>query len=82
MSGGQKITVYIIDGQQLVRIGLKALLADFSELEVIGSAPPSEEAIQACITLKPDVILIEVMIDGMQHIEMVKRLCPLLRSWC
>ena len=78
MSDGQKITVYIIDGQQLVRNGMCSLLADFSELEVIGSVPPSQEAIQECVTLKPDVILIEVMIDGIQQIEMVKTLCEAL----
>ena len=71
---GNEITVYIIDSHRLVRNGLKALLADFSELEVIGTASTSDEALEECEQLQPQVILIEVILDDTDGIELIKNL--------
>lgn len=75
MSEDREIKVYIVDSHRLVRNGLKALLADFSELEIIGSASTGKEAIEECATIQPDVILIEVMLEDMESIEVIQSLC-------
>jgi DNA-binding NarL/FixJ family response regulator len=70
--------VYIVDSHRLVRNGLKALFADFTELEIIGTASDGEEAIEECERLQPDVILIEIMVED--GIELVKSLCEVSSS--
>lgn len=72
MSENQEIQLYIIDNARLVRNGLKALLADYTELEIIGTASSPEEAIEECTQLQPDTILMEVMVDD--GIDLVKQL--------
>ncbi len=74
MSASNEIKVYIIDGHRLVRNGLKALLADFAELEIIGTAATSDEALDECEQLQPDVVLIEVMLDDEDGVELIKKL--------
>lgn len=74
MDEHQEIKIYIVDSHRLVRNGLKALLADFSELEIIGSASTGQEAIEECATIHPDVILMEVILEDMESIEVIKAL--------
>ncbi|MEZ4669217.1 MAG: response regulator transcription factor [Anaerolineae bacterium] len=70
-----QIHLYILDNHRLVRSGLKALLADFHELEIIGTASTGQEAIEECTKLQPDVILTEVILDDMDSIEVIEKLC-------
>ena len=64
-----KIKVLIVDDHRLLRDGLAALLNQAEDIEVIGSVPSGEEAISIFPSLKPDVILMDIMMGGMTGIE-------------
>lgn len=64
-----KIRVLIVDDHRLLRDGLAALLAQAEDIEVVGSVPSGEQAISVFPSLKPDVILMDIMMGGMTGIE-------------
>jgi DNA-binding NarL/FixJ family response regulator len=64
-----KSKVLIVDDHRLLRDGLTALLGQAEEIEIVGSVPSGEEAISIFPSLKPDVILMDIMMGGMTGIE-------------
>ena len=64
-----KIRVLIVDDHRLLRDGLAALLSQADDIEIVGSVPSGEEAINIFASLKPDVILMDIMMGGMTGIE-------------
>lgn len=68
-STSTKIKVLIVDDHRLLRDGLAALLNQAQDIEVVGSAPSGEEAISIFPSLKPDIILMDIMMGGMTGIE-------------
>ena len=63
------IKVLIVDDHRLLRDGLAALLKQAPDIEIVGSVPSGEEAINIFPTLRPDVILMDIMMGGMTGIE-------------
>lgn len=64
-----KIRVLIVDDHRLLRDGLSALLTQQETIEIVGSLKSGEEAINVFPKLKPDVILMDIMMGGMTGIE-------------
>ncbi|HEX8038013.1 MAG TPA: response regulator transcription factor [Chryseosolibacter sp.] len=64
-----KSKVLIVDDHRLLRDGLTALLNEAEDIEIVGSVPSGEEAISIFPSLKPDVILMDIMMGGMTGIE-------------
>ena len=64
-----KSKVLIVDDHRLLRDGLTALLNQAEDIEIVGSVPSGEEAISIFPSLKPDVILMDIMMGGMTGIE-------------
>ena len=64
-----KIRVLIVDDHRLLRDGLAALLNQADDIEIVGSVPSGEEAVSVFPALKPDVILMDIMMGGMTGIE-------------
>jgi DNA-binding NarL/FixJ family response regulator len=69
LSPTYKIKVLIVDDHRLLRDGLAALLTQADDIEVVGAVPSGEEAISIFPSLKPDVILMDIMMGGMTGIE-------------
>jgi len=69
MSGTSAIKVLIVDDHRLLRDGLAALLRQAEDIEIVGSVPSGEEAISVFPSLRPDVILMDIMMGGMTGIE-------------
>jgi NarL family two-component system response regulator LiaR len=65
MSEKQKIRVMIVDDHSVVRSGLAAFLAASSNLDLVGEAENGEQAVARSRVLKPDVILMDLMMPGM-----------------
>jgi len=65
MNDVKPIRVMLVDDHAVVRSGLSAFLQASDDLELVGEASSGEEAIQSCQKLKPDVVLMDLMMPGM-----------------
>lgn len=74
MSAIKPIRLLIVDDHELVRIGLKRLLADVKNINVVGEAKSGEEAIRCYREHKPDVVLMDVKMPGIGGLEATRRI--------
>jgi NarL family two-component system response regulator LiaR len=63
------IRVIIVDDHALVRTGLGAFLQVHDDLELTAEAESGEEAVQLCEKLEPDVVLMDLVMEGMDGAE-------------
>ncbi len=68
MNEQKKIRVMIVDDHAVVRSGLGAFLSAVPDLELIGEAENGEQAVVRAKALKPDVILMDLMMPGMDGV--------------
>jgi DNA-binding NarL/FixJ family response regulator len=75
----EPIRVLIVDDHEIVREGLRTLLAQEPEVEMVGEAADGEDAIALAGTLRPDVVLMDLVLPGMGGVEALGRIrqaCP------
>ena len=68
------IRVLLVDDQPLVRAGLRTLLEDESDIEVVGEAADGDEAVALVGALTPDVVLMDIRMPVVDGIEATKRI--------
>jgi DNA-binding NarL/FixJ family response regulator len=66
------ITLLLVDDHPVVRKGTRELLEGETDLRVIGEADSGEDAVHKARSLRPDVILMDVSMPGMNGIEATK----------
>ena len=66
-------TVLIVDDQPLQRLGFRMLLESTPDTEVVGEAAHGADAVRRAAELRPDVILMDVRMPGMDGIEATRR---------
>jgi DNA-binding NarL/FixJ family response regulator len=71
------IQILLIDDQDLIRRGMKALLKSDAELQVVGEGKNGIEAIALVKTLQPDVVLMDVRMPEMDGVAATKEICQL-----
>jgi DNA-binding NarL/FixJ family response regulator len=71
------IRVLLVDDQPLVRAGLRTLLDEEGDIEVVGDAGNGEEAIIAVGALTPNVVLMDIRMPVLDGLEATRRLTAL-----
>ena len=66
-------TILLADDHAVVRHGLKALIEDEPNFNVVGEAGSGLEAIQMVSELKPDVLVLDIMMDDISGIEVARQ---------
>ncbi len=72
------IKVLLVDDHELVRTGIRHILDEASDIEVIGEASSGDEALTNARRLEPDLVLMDVNMPGMGGIEATRRMVRLL----
>lgn len=68
------IKVMIVDDHTIVRMGLRSVLSTRREIEMVGDAGDGETAIAKAAKLRPDVILMDLSMPGMDGAETTRRI--------
>ncbi|THF82748.1 response regulator [Cohnella fermenti] len=74
MAEQQPIRVLLVDDHEMVRIGLAAVLGTEDGIEVVGEAGNGMEGLRLAKAYEPDVVLMDLVMDGMDGIETTRRL--------
>jgi len=79
MTTTEPIRILLVDDHRVVRSGLSAFLLAFEDLELVGEADSGETAVLMCNNVKPDVVLMDLVMPGMDGAEAtqaIREQCP------
>lgn len=68
------IRVVIADDHDVYRLGLRALLSGAADVQLVGEAATGEEVLRLCTEHGPDVVLMDLSMNGMDGLEATRRL--------
>jgi two-component system, NarL family, response regulator NreC len=71
------IQILLADDHWVVRAGLRTVLDSQPNLHVVGEATTGEEAVEKTRTLKPDVVLLDLLMPGIGGLEALRRIAAL-----
>jgi PAS domain S-box-containing protein len=77
-----RLRVLLADDHRIVRQGLRSLLSDERDVEIVGEAAHGREAVDLALRLEPDVVIMDVampLIDGNQATRQIKEHLPKIR---
>ncbi|HZH61229.1 MAG TPA: response regulator transcription factor [Metabacillus sp.] len=72
------IKVVFVDDHEMVRIGVSSYLSAQPDIEVIGEADNGRKGVELCLELRPDVILMDLVMKEMDGIEATKEI---MNAW-
>ncbi|WP_102029266.1 response regulator transcription factor [Salirhabdus sp. Marseille-P4669] len=72
------INVLFVDDHEMVRIGVSAYLASQADIEVVAEASDGEEGVRLALELRPDIILMDLVMKEMDGIEATRRI---IQEW-
>ncbi len=69
-----RIKVLVVDDHDLLREGVSSCLSAFDDLEVVGESASGEEGLEAATRLRPDVVVIDLVMPGMGGVEAIRQM--------
>ncbi len=72
------IKVLLVDDHELVRTGIRRILEEAGDMEIVGEAADGDSALKVARKAEPDVVLMDVNMPGMGGIEATRRMVRLL----
>ncbi|MDE3198695.1 MAG: response regulator transcription factor, partial [Acidobacteriota bacterium] len=69
-----EITVLLVDDHALVRRGFRRLLEDDPDIRIVGEASDGHEAVEAALSLKPDVVVMDFALPSMNGAVATRRI--------
>jgi NarL family two-component system response regulator LiaR len=76
------IRILVVDDHPLAHSGMRLFLSSYPDLELVGEAMNGAEAVEACARLRPDVVLMDMMmpqLDGIEATRQIKKRFPQTR---
>ena len=70
----KSISILMVEDHKLLRVGLKSLFNDTSDIKVIAEADNGKDAIEKAKATKPDIILMDIGLPDISGIEATKRI--------
>ena len=70
----EKITVLLVDDHSVVREGVRSFLEMHDRIDVIEDAETGEKAVKFCEEFAPDVVLLDLLMDGMNGVETTRQI--------
>jgi len=70
----QKIRIVLVDDHKLLRDGIRNIIEQRSDMDIIGEASDGRQAIKIALKLLPDVIVMDLAMPGMNGIEAAKQI--------
>lgn len=71
---GERISVVIVDDHDLVREGLRSLLGQFDDIDVVGEAGNVDDALALVQSIRPDLVLLDLRLDREDGSEVARQL--------
>jgi DNA-binding NarL/FixJ family response regulator len=73
-----QISVLLVDDHSLVRRGFRRMLEDEPDIQVVGEASDGEEAVKLARSLKPQVVVMDCALPGMNGLQATRKILQLL----
>lgn len=73
-SDAPPIRVIVVDDHHMVRKGLTTVLCHFEDIELVGEGSDGQQAIQLCRETRPDVLLIDLIMPGMDGLTALRNI--------
>lgn len=78
----RKSSVYIVDGHPLIREGIRSRILSQPHLSICGEPASEDDAFRAIKRLKPDLVILDIVLNEGTGIELIQRLriqCPSIK---
>ncbi|CAM4111294.1 LuxR family transcriptional regulator [Bacillus manliponensis] len=72
------IKVLLVDDHEMVRMGVSAYLSTQPDIEVVGEAENGRKGAELALSLKPDIILMDLVMDEMDGVEATR---AIIKEW-